>query len=295
MTKMILAIALTLVGIAHAQSQTDSFAQMLGDKKLWDTLDWSRFETSKIWSASGWVDYTGEQALDDVTIIKYHQNIPLLDTLYLADIRRRREGAGKTPWSLSVFTVSSSTDKCDKAMSWLTARFGSPAASIDHRDKWNSATNVRRAAQWETGQTRIVVKCMSGATIEKKTDNDRPLVVTALSFAHKSELLAIKPVFMLSCSLKFFLPDGVGVDLPQTTYYVDEYFHELYNQSKFPFASEVHIQPETISFAAKSKDGFSKYSIDRVTGSMSGTVTTGKTSFRMSGTCEKIEPADKKF
>lgn len=296
MSKIIFAIALMLVGIAHAQNQPDPFAQMLGDKNMWQAMDWSSFEASKVWTASGWNEYISKEATR--TFIK-SRTVRLFDIDFTSNLSRRND-AVKTPWNLAVAALGS----CDKAMSWATTRFGSPTASFDgsHEGIFSddtpiTVTRVQRASQWDIGQTRIVVEC-DGIHFPIKSPDD--ILVILLSFSHKSEQELIKPMFMLSCSRKITHWDGESTDVHPLTFYVDEHWKMVRSPQKRPFAGdddrkEFSITPETISFVIKVNDMITKYSIDRLTGSMSGTATIGEYASRISGMCEKIEPTSKKF
>lgn len=280
MTKIIFAIALMLVGIAHAQNQPDSFTQMLGDKKLWETLDWNHFETSKVVMADGWNSYPITRTV----------RIQGFDFKAEVKIKFQEDNTGKTRLLLSA--TDRHVSKCEKIISWAVSQFGSPTAYTDV----GGDPVLEQATQWDIGQSRMQVDCFSIIPQEKTSEEDMNLQAVHLIFTHKSEQKPITPMFMLSCTRKLTYWNGKTEDLP-TTIYVDEFWKIIRNKHTVPFAAAV-ITPEIISYTHEDEKSLYEFSIDRTTGHLSGTANrkgNDKYLSRFSGVCEKVDPASKKF
>jgi hypothetical protein len=304
MINIVFAATLMVFGIAHAQNQTDSFARVVEDKKTWQEMNWDRFEASKVWTANGWNDDPSKEKKR--TFVK-SRTVRLFDIDFKATLSRSNNVV-KNPWTLAAHTGEASTGDCDKAMSWATTRFGSPAVTLDgsHDGQLSNegpitVTRVSRTTQWDVGQTRILVWCDGITPKEKQPDESvRPPFLLVVSFHHKSET-EVKPMFMLSCSRKITQSDGKTGDATPLLFYVDEYYQTVRNPQKRPYSgdhNEFSITPETITFAIRfSETLLMKYSVNRLTGSLYGTGTTAGTShtFTTTGMCEKVEPTSKKF
>jgi hypothetical protein len=152
--------------------------------------------------------------------------------------------------------------------------------------------------QWDFGSTRINAGCFGSVSAEEDANPDAPKFSWSMRFSHVSRSEKEIPNFVLQCTRKAQFNHGGTRDMEPLIVWIDLNRRHVKLPSFAIFADDKNFAAtdDEISYVVTAKQFTTKYSINRISGSLSADITDeGKPFAKLSGTCEKSETVKRKF
>ena len=177
----------------------DLVSDLFGDRKYWQSFDWSKADSSRILSV-GWSPYAGQQELQRKFVKEKEISLLGLD---FSSTLSQRNGTSPYGWHVSMVSRDAPETKCHELITWATAQFGKPTGEIDGSDEiafagkdGPKARILQRVTQWDLGPTRISAVCFGLISAHEDADSKNTRLI--ISVGHKSEEKQATPSFALS-------------------------------------------------------------------------------------------------
>lgn len=269
------------------------------NKNYWEKMNWQQAEMSGLWLARGWLPFEGAQP--ETFTFSQERKIQLFGKEISAKLGYNNARMDNKFFSM-LYGAASKND-CNRLAKELTLIFGQPIFNdgtffVLYFSEKNFMKIGSLSYQWDIGDTRIKAGCFGSETPDTETQLDKQDFQWTMKYAHRSEIEKLVPKFVLRCTRKFQFNDGSVQEVPDMVIWVDTGGKRVTNAGSLPVSDPDSFQATDleIKFKMTAKNKMvTAYTLDRVTGSLSATVTDSTVGARITGKCEKSEAIEKKF
>lgn len=292
MKKILIVISLIIQFTSPAIAEDSSNFYI--NKNFWSSFNWEDAEKSKIWLDPNFQPYqTSNEMLKDG--LDYHHNqLITIDGRTFNNSLVRKTNKIINPHFLTLALKNVNSSDCDTFLTKWNKSFGNNGGMIDnsHFLMENFPYN-ERTWQWDVGNTRITMQCISMGSNEKKN----------VSFKYQpiEPDNKIDPPIHLNCSRKYMMSEDNSkqwVNAQPLAISILPSKKTVTNSDMVFFGKVESYSNSNIEFTIQFGDFTHKYLVSRIDGTLTGNLIDNESRLsqaRFEGICETRIPNVRKF
>lgn len=270
--------------------------ETIGKKAFWGQIDWKNPETSNLFSASEWKEYSGD-SIPPVRILK-RANLETDGFNATINLSKSIDSSSRAFYQIQIYGGNSS---CASLLDWAESVFSAPNRKLDTSYRtFSGAMVIDKKFQWDIeSRSRVKLTC-AGLTPESGKNNSD---FGILEFTSTQNQEQIKPLIYLNCKIREKEKVGFSNKASEEMnmqFVISEDSKRIMNQKFEPTAGDVVITDRLIEFNFWGAKGRTiETQINRLNGDYRGVIHNGKNEaifkLNLAGKCERTSPTGQKF
>lgn len=288
-------LAVCGVGPVRAAEPAETYL----NKHYWQEMDWGKAESSKLWQMDGWKPVEGKQTAYATFVMK--RKVMLLGHEFDANLAYSNKRHVNEHFTSLYAEVA--RPECDRVLKELIARFGEPVTN-DGTMAIPIAKDVffrmvHYVYQWDIGDTRFLASCSGNASQDGEIVKNEGRFSWSMKFGHRSLTTKLTPRFALTCTRTIsYTASGKTDNLTDLVAWFDLFKSRILNADLVIISDKdsFHASNNEIRFSITRKGYATQYRINRISGSLTATITENAQNVgKIAGKCEKTEALVRKF